>query len=207
MKTSTLVLVIILGILLVFGGCAGCGYNGMVRSRNTVDNSWAQVQTQYQRRFDLIENLVNAVQSQVRAENKTLTDVIQARNIARSNFNSAAGASGDSLTQEKINQFQRSANEYQRQSQIFVNVVSEQYPQLQSAQAFQDLRTELSGTENRVAVARRDFNSTATEYNNKVQTFPNNLLAGMFGFKPRGLFQADAGAERRPNVPGDMNAR
>jgi LemA protein len=207
MKTSTLVLVAIIGFVLILGGCAGCGYNGMVRSRNSVDNSWAQVQTQYQRRFDLIENLVNSVQSQVRAENKTLTEVIQARNVARSNFNNAAGASGDSLSQDKINQVQRSANEYQRQSQIFVNVVSEQYPQLQSAQAFQDLRTELSGTENRVAVARKDFNTTATEYNNKIQTFPSNLMAGMFGFKARGLFQAEAAAERRPNVPGDMNTR
>lgn len=189
-------------LIFVFWGCGG--YNKMVKQRNAVDNSWAQVQNQYQRRADLIDNLVNTVSAQVKAENQTLTQVIAARNQARGSLNNAARASGDSLTQDRINQFQRSYDDYQRQTQLFINVVSEQYPDLKSAGAFTELRTEMSGTENRVATARMDFNNTATTYNNQIQSFPNNIFAGMFGFKPRGLFQAQAGADVAPKVPNDF---
>ncbi|MET0394070.1 MAG: LemA family protein [Chitinophagaceae bacterium] len=189
-------------LILVFLGCGS--YNGMVKQRNAVDNSWAQVQNQYQRRADLIDNLVNTVKAQVKAENQTLTQVIAARNQARGSFNNAARVSGDSLTQERIDQFQRSYDDYQRQTQLFINVVSEQYPDLKSAGAFTELRTEMSGTENRVATARMDFNNAATAYNNRVQSFPNNIFAGMFGFSKRGLFQAQAGAEVAPKVSDDF---
>lgn len=202
--TRNLTLIIIAAVVLIFvvWGCSG--YNGMVKKRNAVDNSWAQVQNQYQRRADLIDNLVNTVKAQVKAENQTLVQVIQARNQSRGAFNSAGRISGDSLTQDNINKFQRSFDDYQRQTQLFINVVSEQYPDLKSAGAFTELRTEISGTENRIAVSRMDFNNTATTYNNTIQSFPNNISAGMFGFKPRGLFQAQAGADVAPKVSDDF---
>lgn len=205
MKGSrNIVLIAVAAIILIFVAWACGGYNGMVTKRNAVDNSWAQVQNQYQRRADLIDNLVNTVKAQVKAENQTLTQVIQARNQSRNAMNGAGALSGDSLTQANIGRFQKNYDDYQRQTQLFINVVSEQYPDLKSATAFTELRTEMSGTENRVATARMDFNNTATTYNNAIQSFPNNISAGMFGFKPRGLFQAQAGADVAPKVSDDF---
>ena len=204
MKGRNLTLIIIAAIVVIFVFWSCSGYNGMVTKRNAVDNSWAQVQNQYQRRADLIDNLVNTVKAQVKAENATLVQVIQARNQARGAMNGAGKIGGDSLTQENINNFQRKFDDYQRQTQLFINVVSEQYPDLKSATAFTELRTEMSGTENRIAVSRMDFNNTATVYNNSIQTFPNNISAGMFGFKPRGLFQAQPGADVAPKVSDDF---
>lgn len=205
MKGSRNIILIGIAVVVLIFFVWGCsGYNTMVKKRNAVDNSWAQVQNQYQRRADLIDNLVNTVKAQVKAENQTLVQVIQARNQSRSAFNNAAGITGDSLTQENINQFQRKFEDYNNQTRLFINVVSEQYPDLKSAQAFTELRTEMSGTENRVATARMDFNNTATTYNNHIQSFPNNIFGGMFGFKPRGLFQAQPGAEVAPKVSDDF---
>jgi len=177
----------------------------MVTGRNNVDKFWSQVENQYQSRLDKIDQLVNTVSAQVKAENKTLVEVIQARNTARNAINQTSGARGDSLNQGTVNKYQQALGEYERQTRLFVNVVSEQYPELRSAQAFQDLRTEISGTDNRINVARKDFIAAATDYNNSIQTFPGNLFAGMFGFKPRGLFQAEAGASKRPEIPNNFN--
>ena len=140
MKSKNLSLIVILGALLVFGGCACSGYNGLVTLRNEVNESWAQVQNQYQRRADLIDNLVNTVKGQVKAENQTLVQVIEARNAARSAFNGASGVPSDSLSPAKLADFQRKFADYQKQTQLFINVVSEQYPDLKSSSGFDQLR-------------------------------------------------------------------
>lgn len=204
MKGKSLIWIIVLVVIVIIGFMGCNGYNGLVEKRNNVDNKWAQVQNQYQRRADLIDNLVNTVKGQVKAENQTLVQVIEARNQSRNSFNNAGKISGDSLTQENLDQYQRKFADYQRQTQLFINVVSEQYPDLKSAGAFTELRTEMAGTENRVAVARMDFNNSVTTYNNSVQRFPNNLFAGITGFKARGLFQANEGSENAPKVTDDF---
>lgn len=204
MKGKSLITVIIVALLaiLFFVGCNS--YNGLVKQRNEVDEKWSQVQNQYQRRADLIDNLVNTVKGQVKAENQTLVQVIEARNAARGAFNNASRIPADSLDEGKLAEFQKRFAEYQRQTQLFINVVSEQYPDLKSAQAFSELRTEMSGTENRVATARMDFNYAVKAYNNKVQTLPTSLFAGFLGFKPKAFFQANPGAENAPKVTDDF---
>lgn len=202
MKGIVPIVIVAIIAILVFMGCNG--YNGLVTQRNDVNEKWSQVQNQYQRRADLIDNLVNTVKGQVKAENQTLVQVIEARNAARGAFNNAAKVPSDSLSPEKLAEFQRKFADYQRQTQLFINVVSEQYPDLKSAQAFSELRTEMAGTENRVTVARMDFNNSVKAYNNKVQTLPTSLFAGILGFKPKAFFEAQAGAETAPKVTDDF---
>ncbi|MBY0477163.1 MAG: LemA family protein [Chitinophagaceae bacterium] len=196
------IVVVVLLVFLVFGGCNS--YNGLITQRNEVDEKWSQVQNQYQRRADLIDNLVNTVKGQVKAENQTLVQVIEARNAARGAFNSAAKVPAGDLSEEKLAEFQKRFAEYQRQTQLFINVVSEQYPDLKSAQAFSELRTEMSGTENRVAVSRMDFNNAVKAYNNKVQKLPTSLFAGILGFKSKSYFSAQPGSENAPKVTDDF---
>ncbi len=201
--TRNIGIIAIVALLLIFGVWGCSGYNSMIKKRNAVDNAWAQVDNQYQRRFDLIDNLVNTVKGQVKAENQTLVQVIEARNQARQGMKDIGKLTGDSLTQQQIDEYQKKASDYQRQTQLFINVVSEQYPDLKSAQGFTDLRREMAGTENRLATARMDFNNTVTAFKNSTQTFPNNLLAGIFGIKAKDLFIASPGADQRPTVPSD----
>ena len=202
--TRNLGLIVIVVLLVIFGVWGCSGYNSMIKKRNAVDNAWAQVDNQYQRRFDLIDNLVNTVKGQVKAENQTLVQVIEARNQARAGMKNIGQLTGDSLSQQKINEYQRQAQEYTRQTQLFINVVSEQYPDLKSAQAFADLRREVAGTENRLATARMDFNNSVTTFKNATQTFPNNILANLFGIKAKDLFIASPGASDVPTVPTDF---
>lgn len=202
--TRNLTLLIVGALVLIFfvWGCSG--YNGMIKKRNSVDNAWAQVDNQYQRRADLIDNLVNTVKGQVKAENQTLVQVIEARNQARTGFSNLGKLKGDSLTQENVNEYQKRVGEYQRQTQLFINVVSEQYPDLKSAQAFSELRAEMSGTQNRVTTAIMDFNNSVTTFKNATQTFPNNLWASIFGIKSKELFMADPEARKNPKVTDDF---
>jgi LemA protein len=202
--TRNVGILVIVALLLILGVWSCNGYNGLVKKRNAVDNAWAQVDNQYQRRADLIDNLVNTVKGQVKAENQTLVQVIEARNQARAGFSGFNKLTGDSLTQEKIDQYQRAFSEYQRQTQLFISVVSEQYPDLKSAQAFSELRTEMAGTENRLATARMDFNNSVTSFKNASQTFPGNILASIFGIKAKDLFIASPGADKKPEVPSDF---
>lgn len=194
----------IVAIILLLGVWGCTGYNGMIKKRNAVDNAWAQVDNQYQRRADLIDNLVNTVKGQVKAENQTLVQVIEARNQARAGFKGFGEMKGDSLTQERINQYQKAVSDYQQQTRLFINVVSEQYPDLKSAQAFSELRAEMSGTQNRVTVAIMDFNNAVTQFRNSTQTFPTNLLASLFGVKSKDLFVAAPEARQNPQVPDDF---
>ena len=194
MRRTSPVLLIVLGIvvILLFWGCSG--YNGLVQQDETVKKVWNNVQSQYQRRSDLIPNLVNTVQGEANFERGTLTDVISARARA-----TQVQVNANDLTPDKLQQFQ------QAQAQLSgalgrLLAVAENYPNLQTNQAFQNLMAELSGTENRIAVARNDFNAAVQDYNVRVRRFPTNILAGIMGFHPREGFTADPGTQNAPKV-------
>jgi len=173
---------------------SSCGYNGMVERDQNVKTKWANVQSQYQRRSDLIPNLVNTVKGAAKQEQTTLTAVMEARAKATS-----VQLSADQLTPENIQKFQAA------QSQLSAGLgrllaVSENYPELKTNANFQELQAQIEGTENRIAVARDNFNTSVNDYNTFTRRFPNNLFAGMFGFQPKGYFEADAGASKAPTV-------
>jgi LemA protein len=194
MKSRNLVLIVVVLFILILGGCGCSGYNKMVNLDEDVKAKWGNVQSDYQRRSDLIPNLVNTVKGAANFETETLTKVIEARSKATSvNINA-----GD-LTPEKMAQFQQAQGELSGAlSRLLVTV--EKYPDLKANQNFQDLQKQLEGTENRIKVSRNDFNTAVQGYNSTVRRFPNNLFAGMFGFKVRDSFKADPGAERAPEV-------
>ncbi|MGY0038236.1 LemA family protein [Pedobacter sp. NJ-S-72] len=173
---------------------SSCGYNTMVKLDEDVKTKWNQVETQYQRRSDLIPNLVSTVKGAAKFEQSTLTAVIEARAQA-----SQIKVSADDLTPEKLEKFQAAQGQI-GQALGKLMVLTENYPELKATQQFSDLSVQLEGTENRIAVARKDFNEAVQSYNVKVRSFPNNLTAGMFGFKQKAGFKADAGAQNTPKV-------
>jgi LemA protein len=190
--SRTLIIVVVIVIALGFYGCSS--YNGLVEKDTQVDQAWAQVQTQYQRRSDLIPNLVNTVKGAANFEKSTLEAVIKARASA-----TGINLSADQLTPENIQKFQ-AAQDQLSGSLSRLLAVAENYPQLKATQNFSELQAQLEGTENRIAVARNDFNATATSYNTSVRSFPNNIFAGIFGFQRRGLFEASKAAQNAPTV-------
>jgi LemA protein len=194
MKTSTIVLIVIFGVLLILGGCGCSGYNKMVNLDEDVKTKWANVQSDYQRRADLIPNLVSTVKGAANFEQETLTRVIEARSKATS-----INVSADNLTPENIDRFQKAQGELSGALSRLL-VVAEQYPTLQATQNFRDLQVQLEGTENRIKVSRNDFNTSVQSYNSTRRRFPNNIFAGMFGFGPRQPFAADPGSENAPKV-------
>ncbi|WP_126243991.1 LemA family protein [Chitinophaga rhizosphaerae] len=190
MKTG--IIVIILLVLLGFFGCSK--YNGMVKSDETVKKAWGNVETQYQRRADLIDNLVSTVKGSANFEQETLTKVIEARSKA-----SSVQVNANDLTPENIAKFQQAQSELGGAlSRLLVTV--EQYPQLRTTEQFQTLMAQLEGTENRIAVARNDFNTAVNDFNSSIRTFPNNLIAGIGGFKEKGYFKAAEGSDQAPKV-------
>jgi LemA protein len=173
---------------------SSCGYNSMVTLDEQVQSQWAQVQNVYQRRADLVPNLVNTVKGAANFEQETLTKVIEARAKA-----TAVTVDASKLSPESIQKFQAAQGELsQSLSRLLVSV--ERYPELKANQNFLELQAQLEGTENRITVERQKFNEVTQEYNAKIRTFPNNLTANMFGFEKKGYFQADSGAEKAPKV-------
>ncbi|HVK97049.1 MAG TPA: LemA family protein [Flavisolibacter sp.] len=194
-------LFIVLGILVIFlfWGCSG--YNGLVAQDENVKKVWNDVQNQYQRRSDLIPNLVRTVQGEANFERGTLTDVISARARATS-----MQISPENLTPENIQQFQQAQGQLSGAlSRLLVTV--EQYPNLRANDAFRNLQVELAGTENRIATARRDFNAAVQEYNVRVRRFPTNIFASIMGFRPREGFTADPGSQNAPRVDFEEQQR
>jgi len=187
---------ILLFIVLV-GGCAvAASYNRLVPLQQKVDQSWAQVQNVYQRRADLIPNLVNTVQGAANFEKSTLTEVTNARaSVGRVQID-PNHAPTDAA---KLQEFQAAQGQLSNALSRLL-VVSERYPELRATQNFQSLQAQLEGTENRISVERGNFNTSVQDYNVAVRTFPTNLFAGMFGFQPRPFFEAQAGAEKPPAV-------
>lgn len=173
---------------------SSCGYNTMVEKDETVEAAWANVQNAYQRRADLVPNLVNTVKGAANFERETLTAVIEARAKATS-----VNISPDNLTPENIQRFQQAQGELSSAlSRLLVSV--ERYPELKANQNFLELQAQLEGTENRIAVERRKFNETVQDYNSYIRSFPRNLIAGMFDFEKKGYFEAEASAQQAPKV-------
>jgi LemA protein len=198
MKRGCLIGLIVAGVLvLVAIGVFSWGrktYNGMVTMQESVTSQWGNVQTAYQRRSDLIPNFVNTVKGAANFEQTTLTQVIEARAKATS-----VTIDPTKMTADNMQQFQ--AAQGQLSSALArLMVVVEQYPELKATQNFRDLQVELEGTENRISVERRKFNEVAQTYNTNIKSFPQNILAGMFGFQQKPYFEASAGAEKAPEV-------
>lgn len=169
-------------------------YNQFVQSEEQVNGQWAEVETQYQRRADLIPNLVNTVKGYADFEQETLTGVIEARSKATS-----MTIDPTNLTPENLAQFQQAQDQLSGAlSRLLVTV--ERYPDLKANQNFLELQAQLEGTENRIAVARRNFNESVVSYNSSIRTFPNNIFAGWYGFETKGTFKASEGAENAPTV-------
>ena len=194
MSTKNIALIVIAALVLILG-VSGCnGYNGLVKQDESVNNAWNKVQSDYQRRADLIPNLVNTVKGEANFEQTTLQNVISARASA-----TQIKVDAKDLTPEKLQQFQAAQGQLS-QALGRLLMVSENYPNLRANDAFRGLQAQLEGTENRIKVARNDFNDAVQQYNVKVRSFPMNILSGFFGFKAKQGFQAEAGSEKAPEV-------
>ncbi|MCD7899814.1 MAG: LemA family protein [Bacteroides sp.] len=190
-KTTIIIIIAVIAVLVIWGIVS---YNGMVSIQENVSNQWANVETQYQRRSDLIPNLVNTVKGYATHERETLEGVVQARAQA-----TQINIDPSNLTPEAMAQYQ------QAQGQVTsalgrLLAVAENYPDLKANQNFLELQAQLEGTENRINVARTNFNNAAREYNTAIRRFPRNIFAGLFGFDQRPYFEAQPGAEVAPNV-------
>lgn len=182
-------------ILLVLAGMWTCSKrNQFVSKKEEAKAQWQQVQTQYQRRMDLIPNIVSTVKAQANFERKTLEDVINARAKA-----TQVTINPENLDETSLEKFKQAQGELSGALGRLL-AVAENYPELRTNQAFSELRTELEGTENRISVQRMKYNDVVKEYNKSIQYFPGNVVAGLFSFAPMPYFEAEAGSEKAPNV-------
>jgi LemA protein len=186
-----IVLVVLAGFMFM-KGCSS--YNTFVDKEEDVENAWSKVQSAYQRRSDLIGNLVGTVKGAAQFEQKTLTDIANARAKATS-----VNIDPTNLTPEKMEQFQQAQSQLS-QSLGRLLMVTENYPELKANQNFLELQSQLEGTENRVKVARDKFNDVVTDFNKSVRRFPSSLFAGMFGFSQKAQFEAEQSAQTAPKV-------
>lgn len=198
MKKGCLISIIIVAVIAFFAiSLVVWGtrvYNNMVTMNEGVTSQWGNVETSYQRRADLIPNFVNTVKGAANFEQSTLTQVIEARAKA-----TQVTIDPTKMTAENMQQFQQAQGELSSALSRLM-VVVEQYPELKATQNFRDLQVELEGTENRINVERRKYNDVAREFNTYVRRFPQNMLAGMFGFESKPYFEAQQGAEKAPEV-------
>jgi LemA protein len=183
---------IVAGLILLFGGCNT--YNSLVNLDEDVENEWGKVQSAYQRRADLIPNLVNTVKGVANFEQTTLTQVVEARAKATSTT-----IDPSNITPESLKEFQQ-AQQGLSSSIGRLLMVSENYPELKASNNFLELQAQLEGTENRIKVARDNFNDVVTTYNKRVRRFPASLFAGMMGFSKRAQFEAADNAQDSPTV-------
>ena len=191
---------VIIGIvvaIVLIGGWAISAYNGMVSSEEEVTTAFANVQSTYQRRADLIPNLVETVKGYAAHEKETLEGVVAARSKATS-----VNIDPDNMTPEKMKQFQAAQGELSTALGRLI-AIQENYPDLKANENFRDLQVQLEGTENRINEARNTYNKKVQDYNVKIRRFPNTLFAGMFGFEKMEKFEAEAGAEKAPQVKFD----
>ena len=191
MKKSTIIIIVVAVIAIVWGITS---YNGLVGMDEGVQTKWADVETQYQRRADLIPNLVNTVKGYAAHESETLQAVVEARAKATS-----VNIDPTNMSAEQIANFQKAQDGVSSAlGRLLVTV--EKYPDLKANENFKELQTQLEGTENRISVARRDYNEAARKYNTTLRSFPKNILAGMFGFEKKAYFEAQEGSEQAPTV-------
>ena len=191
MKKSTIGLIAVIAIIAFW--LIGV-YNGMVGLDEGVNTAWANVETQYQRRADLIPNLVNTVKGYAQHEQSTFEAVVNARSKANS-----ITIDPSNVTPEKLQEFQQAQGELASALGRLI-AISENYPDLKASEQFKELQAQLEGTENRINVARTNFNNEAKKYNTTIRTFPRNMFAGMLGFTQRAYFEAEAGANQAPKV-------
>ena len=189
-----LILIGIVTLLILIVGWLMSGYNDMVELDENVNREWSQVENQYQRRLDLIPNLVNVVKGYASHEKETLEGVIEARAKA-----TQTTIDPSNMTEEQLANFQKSQDGLSGALNRLM-VVVEKYPDLKATDNFKQLQAQLEGTENRITLARKDYNDAATIYNKEVRSFPNSMLAGIFGFSVRPQFKAQEGAESAPTV-------
>lgn len=192
MKRTGLLVILAIVVIVGFLGCNG--YNGLVRQDESLKKAWNNVQTEYQNRSDLVGNLVNTVKGAANFEQKTLTDVVEARAKATS-----VNINADNLTPEKIAEFQAAQGQLSGSLSRLLATV-EAYPTLRATENFTKLQGQLEGIENGIKNSRKIFNDEVNLYNTKVRSFPMNILGGLFGFKQKEGFKADAGAEKAPEV-------
>ena len=191
MKKSTIIIIAVAVLAVVWGIT---GYNGLVSMDEGVQTKWADVETQYQRRADLIPNLVNTVKGYAAHESETLQAVVEARAKATS-----MNIDPSNMSAEQIANFQKAQDGVSSAlGRLLVTV--EKYPDLKANENFRELQAQLEGTENRISVARRDYNEAARKYNTSLRSFPKNILAGIFGFEKKAYFEAQEGSEQAPTV-------
>lgn len=190
-KKSTIIVIAIVAVVAIWAVSA---YNGLVNLDEGVANKWGDVETQYQRRADLIPNLVNTVKGYAAHEQETLESVVAARSQA-----TQIKVDPENLTPEKLAEFQKAQGEVTSALGKLL-AITENYPDLKANQNFLELQAQLEGTENRINVARVNFNDATKKYNTAIRRFPKNILAGMFGFEKRSYFEAQDGAETVPQV-------
>lgn len=191
-KNKGLIITIVVIVLVALWGILS--YNGLVGMDEKVSNQWANVETQYQRRSDLIPNLVNTVKGYAKHESQTLEEVMAARSQA-----TQVKIDPSNCTPQQLAAYQKAQGDVTTALGKLL-AITENYPDLKANQNFLELQSQLEGTENRINVARKDFNDSAKEYNTSLRRFPRNIIASMFGFEKRNYFEAEAGAEKAPKV-------
>ena len=196
MNTKNLTLIVILFVILLFGGCACSKYNGLVKTDQFVKNKWGDVETQYQRRNDLYGSIIKTIEGSANFEKSTLKEVITARA-------QATQVKVDINDSASLGAFQRAQANLQG-SFARLMAVAEAYPDLKTTQQFQDFQTNIAGTENRINNSRREFNGAVNDYNLQVKTFPNNIFSGIFGFHEKPYYKADPGSENAPDIHFDI---
>jgi len=194
-RSPVLWIVLAILVIFIFWGCSG--YNGLVQQDEVVKQAWGNVQTDYQRRADLIPNLVATVKGAAEFEKETYTQVALAR---AGQLKQVTNVPVDSLTPQKMQQIQQASNDAMNAARMAINIAVERYPDLKATGNFTSLQTQLEGTENRIGTSRKDFNTAVRDYNVRVRRFPTNIFAGLFGFKQRQEFQAQPGSENAPKV-------
>ncbi len=192
MKTKNLSLIIIGALLLFLGGCGCNSYNGLVKGDQSVKESWSNVETNYQRRTDLYSSVIKVIEGSANFEKNTLKEVIAARA-------SATQIKVDINDPEALAKYQAAQGQLQSAFGRLM-AVAEAYPDLKTTKAFQDFQQDIGGTENRINIARRDYNAAVNKYNLKVKTFPNNIFAGLFHFTEKPYYKADPGSEKAPDI-------
>ena len=194
--TRNLSLLIIGGLVLILFAWGCNGYNGLVKGDQNVKKVWSNVETNYQRRTDLYNSVIKTIEGSANFEKSTLKDVLDAR--AR-----ATSVNVDINDPASLEKYQQAQGSLQSAFGRLLAVV-ENYPDLKTTKAFQDFQTQIEGTENRINVARQDYNKSVEDYNLKVKRFPNNLLAGIFSFKEKAYYKADPGSEKSPEIKFDI---
>ena len=200
MKKALIAIIVVVAVLLIIVGKGISTYNNIIALEEGVKTQWAQVENTYQRRFDLIPNLVSTVQGEANFEKSTLTEVMEMRSRMGGTVKLDESLMNDEAALKRFQEMQGTlGGALQR-----LMAVSENYPDLKSNKSFQELRVQLEGAENRIAVERKRYNETVKEYNTTIRQFPTNIVAGFAGASPKALFSADAGASTAPKVQFDI---